>query len=241
MGHSIRVTHGTGRHVARHLRWIGAVSALLLFMAAPVSAQGLMDRLKGAAKRVSAASAELLLASGTSVDVEGLGLTTVQIGALTFGVAGLDLKDTTAVRVRAYLYNPTEAEVRTPLLSAASLTLVDSKGRRIESLAPPKVRGLARGATEIVVAPLERVEITLLFGQSRSDAGGAVLKVGPSGMIRGLPLTVGITEAEAPPDDSLPPPRSSPPSPSPTATAGAELRTPWTNARTNTYHGDTGE
>jgi hypothetical protein len=183
----------------------------------------------GAAKRVGAASAEVVLAHAPSLDLEPRGLTTVSYGGVVLGVAGIDTKDTTALRLRLYLYNPSEQPVRVGLPGEDALVLVDARGRRVTSLGDPRTGRVQKEGGAVVVPALERVKIAMLYTNVPGDGGEALLKVGTSGIIRGIPLRVdpapGAVPTAAP---SAPPPMpNATPSATPSATPnGAPNATP---------------
>ncbi|MBA2626409.1 MAG: hypothetical protein H0U85_00190 [Gemmatimonadales bacterium] len=165
-------------------------AALSLTCARTVRAQGLLEKLRKA-------SADLALSGAPVTNLEQRGLTKVAIGTVTFSVSSVTMKDTTAVRIRTFLYNPGDQPVELPLPTAESFALVDDGGRRVPMIGAPKVTGLGKGAVTLTVPSLERVEIVLLFGKLAASATEATLKVGAAGMIRGIPLGAAAAGAGA--------------------------------------------
>jgi hypothetical protein len=190
---------------------IGAF-AFLLF-ALPAGAQE-PSRLERGLRRANGMLAELVLAKAPSMDLEARGLTAPGYGGLTVGVSRVQARDTSALRVWAYLFNPTDSAVRLALPAEASFALVDARGRRLTLVGPPKFTNLPKDATEISVPALERVEFALVVAAFPADITEVMLKVGTS-VIRGVPVRVDgaagpITAPLGAPPTS-PPTSSSPP------------------------------
>lgn len=181
---------------ARLHRPLAVALLLLAAAAAPLAAQGgLMQRLGNAARGAQSLAAELAMAQAATVDLDGSGLSTVAVGPLAFGVSGIAVRDSVGLRVLGYLHNPTGGDVSVPLPTREMFVLVDSRGRRIEALSAPKIRGLAQGAQEVRVPANERLAVSILFGAPAADAGAAMLKVGNAGTIPGLPTSAAGRDA----------------------------------------------
>lgn len=160
-----------------------AVVLLALILPSMASAQGFADRLRG----VTAGLLKVSLFGATAIDLEAAGLETIDVGGLVFGVASVDVADESALRVRAYLYNPEAAPAAVPVPGVALFVLVDERGRKVE-LQAVEVEDLPRGASEVSVPGLERVNLALLFSAPESGALLGALKVGPLGVIQDIPL-----------------------------------------------------
>jgi hypothetical protein len=171
------------------------------------------SRLERGLRRANGLLAEMVLAKAPSLDLEARGLTAPGYGGLTVGVSKVQARDTSALRVWAYLFNPTDSAIRLAMPAEASFALVDARGRRLTLIGPPKFTNLDKDATEISVPALERVEFALVVAAFPSDIIEVMLKVGTS-VIRGVPVRVDA--AVAPPTVPLgAPPAVSPPAGTP--------------------------
>lgn len=192
-------------HTAAATRAVGLAISLLLFAGQSAAAQGagIKKKVSNIAKgsifgrAASGLSAEAELLDATTVELDGRGLPTIPVGALTFGVAAVEIKDGEAVRLHAYLLNPGADEVRIPRPTPEMFVLVDEKGRRLERLGGVEAEDQPDAAA-IVVPPLERVTLYVLFGDLKADAQTGTLKVGAVGMIGGLPLSTAAAGALPP-------------------------------------------
>ncbi|MFN2384628.1 MAG: hypothetical protein ABR559_10295 [Gemmatimonadota bacterium] len=166
--------------------WQVGLALIVLFALMPprtAAAQGFSDRLRG----VTAGLLKVSLFGATAIDLEAAGLETIDVGELVFGVASVDVADETALRVRAYLYNPDAAPAAVPVPGVALFVLVDERGRKIE-LQAVEVEDLPRGADAVSVPGLERTNVSLIFSAPPSGALLGALKVGPLGVIQDIPL-----------------------------------------------------
>jgi hypothetical protein len=177
-------------HTRTRLRSPTAVAAVALAIIAvvscPTGAQN--SGFSGAVRRATAFTADLTLRSVKPIDLEGRGLTTTAFGGLTVGVSSVQVVDTSALRVHVYLLNNGAEAVRIPVPPEDSFAVVDARGRRLILLASPKFERLPKGASELTVPSLERVEFVLLFTKIPADAADVTIKVGAAGVIRGIPL-----------------------------------------------------
>ena len=175
------------------LKLLLALGALLLVPEAAAS-QGLLDKAKDMAKKTSIGkgatklTAEAQLLDGKSYALDGRNLPEIQVGQLKLGIAGVDIKNGDAVRLKLYLFNPAQMDAAVPVPPAELFILVDEKGRRLEMLGEPSVKNLAAGAADITVPGMERVEISIIYGGMFADARTGTLKVGSTGTIAGIPI-----------------------------------------------------
>jgi hypothetical protein len=184
---------------------VGLVVVPLMFgaLAAPVDAQGILGRTKkkvrtsAPAQEVNRLSTEAQLLGATFVDLEAAGLPVLAVGPLTFGVGGVEIKNQEGVRLHAYLYNPSASESAViPAPGRELFVLVDERGRRMDLLGDVEVDDVPKGAAEITVPALERVELYLLYGAPQAGANTATLKVGEIGIIAGIPVHTAAAPAE---------------------------------------------
>ena len=167
---------------------IAIAAVIATIVSRPAGAQSASEKITRAVRRATAFTADLALGSVKPIDLEARALTTIAFGGITVGVSAVQVLDTSALRVRAYFLNSTDAPVRIPVPPEDSFVVVDARGRRLTTLASPKFARLPNGATELTLPPLERVEVVLLFARIPVDATEVMLKVGATGIIRGIPL-----------------------------------------------------
>jgi hypothetical protein len=158
------------------------------------NAQGLMQRAKDAAKRTAAGKvarkigAEAQMIDAITIDLEPRNLATVSVGALKLGASSVEIKNGDAVRIKLYLFNPTQQSVTVPLPPGDLFVALDEKGRKLEIVGDPQVKDLVAGSTDITVPAMERAIIYVLFEDVAADAKLGNLKIGPTGIISGIPL-----------------------------------------------------
>jgi hypothetical protein len=177
--------------------WTRAAMVGVLWLAAAASLDAQTDWVKrareaargtGLGTSVLRTAAEAQLLDATRISLDESGLATLGVGTLTLGVSAVEIRNGTALRLHAYLYNPGAQTTTVPLPDPELFVLVDGQGRRLQWLAGPNVDGLAEGAAEITVPALERVSFTLLYDEVAAGAQLGTLKVGELGMIPGIPL-----------------------------------------------------
>jgi hypothetical protein len=150
-------------------------------------AQGTAQKIGKAALSVASFAADLSLANAAKIDVEARGLAPVPMDALQVGVAKVDVKNGVAVRLHLFYFNPTEQPVTVALPTDETFALVDARGRRFQQLSL-RFPGLPKGATQLVVPHLERQSVDLVFALDNSADAEAILKLGPSAVLRGVPI-----------------------------------------------------
>lgn len=180
------------------------LAASLLAMAPSVTTgQGLLDKAKDAARKTSVGKqvrklgAEAQMIDATTVQLDSRNLATVAIGTLKLGISAVDVKNGVAVRLKLYLFNPASQNAVVPMPPGDLFVLIDDRGRKLQPVAEPQVKGLVAGSTDITVPGLERVEIFLLFESVAADARTGNLKVGSAGIISGIPLNTSAAPTSA--------------------------------------------
>ena len=153
----------------------------------PVGAQGLFEKVTKAAKGFASVTTEAGMIGALNVDLETRNLPTVTVGETSVGVSQIDFKESVGVRIHIYYLNATDQPVSIPIPTDQTFVLVDGKGRRLLFLAL-RLKDTPKGATTLTIPALERVNLTALYNLPAGVGGEAILKVGTSGMIRGIPL-----------------------------------------------------
>jgi hypothetical protein len=198
------VTRLPARQVRRrllHPGWIclPVAASLLLASSPPVAGQDWLTRRAASvvketriAQDVSRAALEARMITATLIDLEAHELGAVFVGSLTFRVSAVEVQNGVGVRVHAYLHNTNTFNETVPAPTADLFVLVDLRGRRIE-IVDMDIEGLPADATEIPVAALERVGLSLLFADPPREPVTATLKVGELGLIGGIPVHTGAS------------------------------------------------
>jgi hypothetical protein len=195
------------KNAVRPSKLVIFIAALLLLASArpdAANAQGLMQRAKDAAKRSAAGKvarklgAEAQMIDATTIDLEPRNLPTVSIATLKLGASSVEIKNGDAVRLKLYLFNPTQQSINVPLPTADLFVVTDEKGRKLEIVGDPQVKDLAAGSTEITVPAMERAVIYVLFQDVAGDAKLGNLKIG-SGVISGIPLNTSAASGSTTP------------------------------------------
>ena len=175
---------------------VAGLAGALLLSASPAQGQGgWVQRARDAARgtgvgrSVLRTTAEAQLLDATRIPLDDAGLPTLAVGGLTLGITAVEVRDGTALRLHAYLYNPAAESATVPVPGADLFVLVDEQGRRPVRLGEVDVEGLAEGAGEIVVPALERVALSVLYAEIPAGAKRGTLKIGTLGMITGIPLS----------------------------------------------------
>lgn len=170
------------------------VSVCVAGITSAANAQGLLDKAKDVAKKTSIGKgvtklgAQAQLIDATTLDLEDKNFPQVQVGMLKLGISSVEVKNGEAVRLHLYLYNPNPQNTAVPVPPADLFVFVDEKGRRLDQMGELGVKGLQAGTAEINVPAMERVEMSLLYGNIASDAKLATLKIGSTGTITGIPV-----------------------------------------------------
>ena len=158
------------------------------------NAQGLLDKAKDIAKKTSVGKsvtklgAQAQLIDATTLNLESKNFPQVQVGMLRLGIASVDVKNGVAVRLHLFLYNPNQQNTALPVPPSDIFIFVDEKGRKLDQQGELEVKDLPAGSPEINVPAMERVEMSLLYGNIASDARLGALKIGNNGTITGIPL-----------------------------------------------------
>jgi hypothetical protein len=182
----------------RNWKLLLIVTASLVVTAPPIRAQGLLDKAKNVAKKTSVGKSltklgtEAQMLDAPSFDLEARNIPTVAVGSLQLGIAGVDIKNNEAVRLKLYLFNPAKDNTAVPLPPSDMFVLVDEKGRRLTLVGDLSVKDLPAGAAEITIPGMERVEMSILFGAMAADARTATLKIGSTGAIAGIPVNTAV-------------------------------------------------
>lgn len=156
-----------------------ALAAALAFGAAPAGAQGFLRKLAGA-------TMDMAMRTAPVTDLESRGLPTLAVGGLQLGASKIAVRDTTALRLQVYLFNPGQAAVTVPAPDRSLFALVDDRGRRLTLVSGPRIERHAGGP--LTVPAMERVGLVFFFNGLGADAQTVTLKVGAVGMIPGIPL-----------------------------------------------------
>ena len=170
------------------------VTAFFAAITNAANAQGLLDKAKDVAKKTSIGKgvtklgAQAQLIDATTLDLEDKNFPQVQVGMLKLGISSVEIKNGEAVRLHLYLYNPNPQNTAVPVPPADLFVFVDEKGRRLDQMGELGVKGLTAGTAEINVPSMERVEMSLLYGNIATDARLASLKIGTTGTITGIPV-----------------------------------------------------
>lgn len=147
-------------------------------------------RLARAANRMVSLTADIALARAVTIDVAGaaggMAPPPAPYGALQASVRAVDVVNGVVARVHLALYNPGETPVTEPIPDDSAFVLVDGTGTRFQ-LASVRSKEVAAGPTFTVPA-LERINVALVFLLNKSVATDAVLKVGNTLIIRGVPI-----------------------------------------------------
>lgn len=173
---------------------VAVVSAFFAGSSNAAYAQGLLDKAKDVAKKTSIGKgvtklgAQAQLIDATTLDLEDKNFPQVQVGMLKLGISSVEVKNGEAVRLHLYLYNPNPQNTAVPVPPSDLFVFVDEKGRRLDQQGELGVKGLQAGSAEINVPAMERVEMSLLYGNIASDAKLATLKIGSTGVITGIPV-----------------------------------------------------
>jgi hypothetical protein len=176
---------------------VPVAAVLLLISTPPVAGQDWLTRRAASvvketriAQDVNLAALEARMITATLIDLEEHELDAVFVGSLTFRVSAVEVLNGVGVRVHAYLHNTNAFNETVPAPTADLFVLVDSRGRRIE-IVDIDIEGPPAGATNIPVAALERIGLSLLFVDPPREPVTATLKVGELGMIGGIPVHTG--------------------------------------------------
>ena len=171
-----------------------AAMVFLTALSINANAQGLLDKAKDIAKKTSVGKgvtklgAQAQLIDATSLNLEDKNFPQVQVGMLKLGISSVEVKNGEAVRLHLYLYNPNPQNTAVTVPPGDLFIFVDEKGRRMDQQGELGVKGLQAGSAEINVPAMERVEMSLLYGNIASDARLATLKIGTTGTITGIPV-----------------------------------------------------
>ena len=182
----------------RNWKLLLIVTASLVITSPPIRAQGLLDKAKNVAKKTSVGKSltklgtEAQMLDAPSFDLEARNIPPVAVGSLQLGIAGVDIKNNEAVRLKLYLFNPAKDNTAVPLPPPDMFVLVDEKGRRLTLVGDLSVKDLPAGAAEITVPGMERVEMSILFASMAVDARTATLKIGSTGTIAGIPVNTAV-------------------------------------------------
>jgi hypothetical protein len=105
----------------------------------------------------------------------------------------VDVVDTVAVRLHAYVQNPTSAPLVIKGMDAKAFMLTDAMGKSLTSVGRLRAAGKTP-RDSITVAPGKRVELTLLFA-TNGAGDNAALTLSPvlsaGGSVTGIPLRTG--------------------------------------------------
>ena len=171
-------------------RWTTSVLlcvALAIPVRAAARAQGTVQKITKAAQSVASFAADIALAKSVTIDAEARGVTPLTIDAIQVGVDKVDVKNGAAVRIHLFYFNPTDQPATIALPGDDYFSLIDLKGRRFQLLSL-RAPGVAKGSTQLTVPHLERTSISLVFALEHSTESEALLKVGTTGVIRGIPI-----------------------------------------------------
>jgi len=174
---------------------VSVIAALLLLAnAVPMHAQGSSQKITKAAQSIASFAADLALTNGKKTNVDDLGLPTVSIDGITVSVSEVTVKRGVAVRLLLAYHNPGDQPVATAVPVDSEFILLDGKGRRY-TLVSLRIRGLTKGAPQLIVPALERANVEAVFALENRTETDLILKVGTHGVIRGIPMGAAGGEA----------------------------------------------
>lgn len=185
--------------IRRTLPRVMHAALLTGLFAVHATAQGAGEKLTKAAQRFAAFTTEAAMSGAAVIDAENRVPDRVMLGALSVGIARIEVKSEVGVRVHLFFFNPTEQPVTVPRPTGESFVLVDGTGKRLLFLSL-RLPDAPKGGADLTVPALERTNVTLLYSLSKVIAPtDGVLKVGEAGVIHAVPLGAAVPPPAPPP------------------------------------------